>query len=392
MQPGQGYIARARYNSNGWAVTPPGPYSWTATFNGKPRSGNVTLTLTGNRFHLLGNPYPSAVDFDSFALQGAVDYASSPFVPTIYYWTQTTAITNNQYAQNDYATYSAPNGTGTAVGGFTAGRYIAAGQGFFIKTRAGATTASFTNNYRVALDGGNPVNQNFAKLAPKQILSANRSRYWLNLNSGAAFKQIAVVHSNLATNAYEVDYDALAFNGNTAMNFYSLVDNLYISIQGRAPMQITDEVPIGYHVASAGTFSISMPQYDGIFAEDQDVFLFDQLTNITHNLKIAPYTFTTTSGTHNNRFKIKYSSETLGTNPAEIENLVAYINHQTLHIKTGGELLEKVEIFDMQGRLLQTISDIQSNALEKNLTLANQVIILKIKTADGKTGTRKLIY
>ncbi|MFN3908892.1 MAG: T9SS type A sorting domain-containing protein, partial [Flavobacterium sp.] len=393
MQEGQGYIARARHNSNGWAVNPPGTVPWTATFTGKPRSGNVPLTLSGDRFHLLGNPYPSAVDFDTFALQEAVDYASSPFVPTIYYWTQSTPIAGNQYNQNDYATYNAPNGTGITVDGFTAGRYIAAGQGFFIRTRAGATTASFTNDYRAAIDGSNqPVNQNFAKPASKQILSANRSRYWLNLNSGAAFKQIAVVHSNLATNAYEIDYDALTFNGNTAMNFYSLVDNLNISIQGRAPMQITDEVPIGYYVASAGTFSISMPQYDGIFAADQDVFLLDQLTNITHNLKIAPYTFTTTSGTHNSRFKIVYQNNPLGVNEVtENNHLTVFYQNQQIHVESSKELLDTIQIFDIQGRRIFDKNNLSTHQVSFEFLKNHSFYFVKVKTKSGTILSHKIV-
>lgn len=392
MQPGVGYIARARHNSNGWAVAVNGtPTAFTTHLNGRPRSGNITAPLTANGWNLLANPYPSAIDFDAFALQGFASYAQSPILPTVYYWTQATPITNNSYSANDYAVYSAPNEVGVSVGGFTPGRHIAAGQGFFVRAKANVgAEIQFTNQQRV---GAN--NANFTKPGGGKDSDAGqnftRERYWLNLtNQVGDFKQIAIVHSNYATNNYDELYDALAFNGNTNMNFFSLVENRRISIQGRSAFEVSDEIILGYTANTAGNYTISIAQIDAVF-DNRNVFLEDLLLGTVHDLKAGSYTFNSATGTHLNRFKIKYYDEVLGNSSQELVSLVAFVQNQTLHIKSGGETLDQVEIFDIQGRTLQTFKNIQQVQVAFPLQFSTQVILVKCTSADGKTITKKLV-
>ncbi|MFN3941011.1 MAG: hypothetical protein ACK4K1_00040 [Flavobacterium sp.] len=392
MQPGVGYIARARHNSNGWAVAVNGtPTAFTTHLNGRPRSGNITAPLTANGWNLLANPYPSAIDFDAFALQGFASYAQSPILPTVYYWTQATPITNNSYSANDYAVYSAPNEVGVSVGGFTPGRHIAAGQGFFVRAKANVgAEIQFTNQQRV---GAN--NANFTKPGGGKDSDAGqnftRERYWLNLtNQVGDFKQIAIVHSNYATNNYDELYDALAFNGNTNMNFFSLVENRRISIQGRSAFEVSDEIILGYTANTAGNYTISIAQIDAVF-DNRNVFLEDLLLGTVHDLKAGSYTFNSATGTHLNRFKVKYYDEVLGNPSVELSSLVAFIQNQILHVKTAGDVLEKIELFDVQGRTLQVFDNLQTNQVEKVLHLNNQLIIAKFTSVDGKTTTKKLL-
>lgn len=217
-------------------------------------------------------------------------------------------------------------------------------------------------------------------------------RFWLNLrNTIQDFKQIAVVHITHATNGYDTLFESPAFNGNANMNFFSLIGASRIGIQARASMVLEYEFPLGYQATTAGTYTIELVNKESVFAS-HPIYLEDMLTNQVQNLQIGAYSFTTASGVHNNRFKIKYNNETLSNNPLELQNVVAFISNETLHIKTGGELIEKVEIYDIQGSLLQIIQEEASSQIENQLQMANQMILLKIKTTDSKTGTKKLIY
>jgi hypothetical protein len=52
-----------------------------------------------------------------------------------------------------------------------------------------------------------------------------KNRIWLNLtNTEGAFKQ-TIGYVNGATNDYDRGYDALSFNGNSYINFYSVNNN-----------------------------------------------------------------------------------------------------------------------------------------------------------------------
>jgi len=120
--------------------------------------------------------------------------------------------------------------------------------------------------------------------------------------------------------------------------------------------------------------------------------LIDLLKNQNHNLQTGAYHFTSTNGINNNRFRIKYSNETLGTSTAELQNLVAYTNNETLHVKSGGEVLEQIEIFDLQGRRLFLFDQIQESQVSYQLNIASQIILVKCKSLDGKTTTKKLVF
>ncbi len=392
MASGVGYIARARHNANGWAVGANGaPTVYNTQMVGTPRTGNIEVTVTPDRWNLIANPYPTAIHFREFAKQNNSSLAQSPIQANAYIWTQTTPITNNSYTANDYAVYNGSLLTSTQVGGFTAKNHIAAGQAFFVRTKANAqTTITFTDQMKVIRWNDNFTKPGGGKDNEQETLE-NASRIWLNLtNTIGDFKQIAVVHTNIATNGYDDGVDALAFNGNTNMNFFSLVGTTRISIQGRAALDIADQYDLGFQAGTAGNYTISLADFDGQFT-NQAVFLVDMLLNTVHNLKTGGYTFNTASGVHLTRFKIKYYDEVLSNPVAELQNLVAFTNNQTLHIKTGGETLDQVEVFDIQGRTLQTFKNIQQMQVAFPLPIATQVILVKCTSTDGKTTTKKLM-
>lgn len=395
MQPGIGYIARGRYISGGWPAygspTPPSNPTYTANFASTPNNGDITVNVVAEKFNLLGNPYPSVIDMVEFAKQGNASVELGPFEPTFYIWTQTTPITNNSYTGNDYAYYNAANNTPTAVSTFTPNRYLNAGQAFFIKTKVGTTQATFKNEYRVVNN-----NNNFTKPGNSKNENNNApivmDRYWLNLkNSIQDFKQIAIVHMPNATNEYDTALESPAFNGNANMNFFSLIGTTRVGIQSRASMVPQDEFPLGFQATTAGNYQIELANKEGVFTS-HPIYLIDLLTNQTHNLQTGAYHFTSTNGINNNRFRIKYSDETLGTSTAELQNLVAYTNNETLHVKSGGEVLEQIEIFDLQGRRLFLFDQIQESQVSYQLNIASQIILVKCKSLDGKTTTKKLVF
>lgn len=99
------------------------------------------------------------------------------------------------------------------------------------------------------------------------------------------------------TNAYDLNYDAESLDGNQFVDFYSLIDDKKLVIQGRAlPFSESDFVALGYSSTIAGEFSIAIDHADGDLSA-QTVYLEDKTENIVHNLLESNYKFTTTAGT-----------------------------------------------------------------------------------------------
>jgi hypothetical protein len=204
-----------------------------------------------------------------------------------------------------------------------------------------------------------------------------------------------------ATNNYDRGYDALSFNGNSFVNFYSINNSSLLTIQGRAlPLEETDAVPLGYSSTIIGDFSISIDKTDGALST-MAVFLEDKLTNTTHNLKNGAYSFTTEKGTFNDRFVLTYaiktveSTRTLGTKDYEEASEAVLISNKNKEIKissTANEI-DKVIVYDLSGRQIYMKSKVNNNELTINSIMSSeQVLVVKVVLQNQSIVTKKIIY
>ena len=396
MVVGKGYILRAP------SSYPPGlpdltlaqPY--TASFIGVPNNGTLTTPIVGGQLNLIGNPYPSALSASSFIL----DPANTNLNGTIYLWTHNTPITANNYTGSDYAVYNLVGGTAASPnpGASTANLtiplgYIASGQGFFIKGFS-TGTASFKNSMRTA---GN--NSQFYRLSPYATTTESefeKHRYWLNItNTEGAFKQVLVGYVETATMGVDRLFDGELVDLGNIITLYTIVENTKLSIQGRPlPFVVEDTVPLGYKSTIAGTYSISLADFDGLFTS-QHVYIEDKLLNSIHDLRVAPYSFATEIGSFEDRFLLRYTDVALGTNdPVFTENsVIVYSNDQGLHINTGAITMATVTIFDIRGRVLATQKRVNSTAtVFTTLPTTNEVLLVRIEAENGAIVTKKVVY
>jgi len=403
--------------------------TYLAPFYGVPNNGAISLagTIVPDSFYLLGNPYPSAINADTFLNENAAVLNG-----TLYFWTHNTAmqdrnlIGNNPdgstkagsgayaYTQDDYASYNitggvvgiAPDITAKAnsLGGNTnipSGK-IAAGQGFFASSLVNPTGSAivYNNDIRVAGTTSTIVNNSqFFKTSNTKGKTTNaveKHRVWLSLsNSQGAFKQALVGYVTGATNEYDSRFDGESFDGNEFVDFYSINQDKNLVIQGRAmPFDETDEVPLGYRTTIDGAFTINIDQADGLLA-DQAIFIEDKLTNTIFDLKSGAYAFTTIAGTFNDRFILRYTSKTLGTkNFDTLENTVVVSNtNKQIKINSSVEMIDKVLVYDLLGRQIYQKTKVNSNEFSiLSLTSSHQTLIVKTVLQNGKTVTEKIIY
>lgn len=379
------------------------------TFNGVPNNGVISTPIiksTGT-FNLIGNPYPSAVDIDAFLLdpsnRGVVD-------GTIYLWTHNTAIANTipgtiiyNYTHDDYAKYNITGGVKTASSAISGGTEptgkIAAGQGFFIEANsslaAGNYSATFKNSMRVANNNNQFFRMNSGDTEEPVAGAIEKNRVWLNIsNATGAYDEALVGYITGATNSFDSLFDGKTFPAGNVVSIYSVLDSVDYSIQGRAlPFNQSDAVPLGITTDIGGDFSINLEKFDGLF-EHQDVYLLDKSTGLYHNLKSGGYNFTIVSGTYNNRFELRFTNGTLGTdNPISAGNSVRIIKTgKHIEISAGAFNIEKVQVFDLLGKALYKADDINSNQFSTaDFNIATQILIVKVGLDNGEMITKKVI-
>jgi len=363
-----------------------------------PNNGTITLPVSGgaSQLNLLGNPYPSALDADAFLLDPA---NAATLSGTIYLWTHNTPITNNNYSGGDYATYNYLGGT---VGGeptsiatnpglntsLPNGK-IASGQGFFIKGLSSGV-ATFKNSMRIE---GN--NNKFFRMSSNvaSTTTPEKNRYWLDIfNTQGAFKQVLVGYVDDATLGLDRLYDGEMVDIGSVITFYTLASDTKLTIQGRPTFTETDEVPLGFKSTLAGSYTIHLSMFDGLF-ETQNVYLEDTLLGVIHDLRQSDYTFATEIGTFDTRFVLRYTNQALGVPVFSENTVVVYKNEGDLYVDSGTMQMNAVAIYDIMGRLITAQNGINAPKTKfTSLPSTNQVLLVQITSETGVKVTKKVVY
>lgn len=390
MVQGKGYIIRAPQS---YSVNPASKSIFEGIFVGIPNNGTITYPVsgdnTGQRYNLLGNPYPSAINALSF-----LSANNATIGGTLYFWTHSATPVNSGGTLSylsDYATYNFSGGT--AVGsGPAPGNKIGSGQSFFVAGIANGS-ATFTNTMRLLNDNS----QFYRSASNVEALSEaeEKHRFWLNFSgTQGIYNQILLGYIENATNNLDWGYDGELLSG-SQMNLYSLLDQKKLAIQAKGlPFAGNDAVPLGYKTTVAGNFTIGLDHFDGLF-EDQDIFLKDNVLNTTKNLKEGSYTFASASGTFHSRFEIVYHApasivESLILDPQQI---ILFKNaDKVLVVNAGSYLIKEIKLYNIYGRLLDQEANIDASVgYIKNLPETQQFLIVEVLTNKGK-ALKKIMH
>ena len=397
LSSGEGFIARVRN------ISPFNTGTGTINFEytGTPKNGIVDVavdsydssSLVAGNTALLANPYPSAIDGKKFLEYNVAGKSNTELGGTLFFWTSVTLYSGiGQYDVSDYASWNLAGGVGTSPTttplnlSLKPNGKIAAGQGFFTQIFADGQI-HFDNIMRES-----SFNDQFFKNSITSQ-SFEKNRIWLNLYSDTTFKQMLVGYVDGATDGEDRLYDGDSFTNNE-INIYSLLNNRKLVIQGKAlPFNENDEVPIGYKVTDPGIYSIAIDELDGIFSESQTIYLKDNLLNITHDIKVSPYQFFTSAGVINDRFKIIYVNNALGSPNYLLENNIKVIVNNEVTVSSSNLQMESIEVYNVLGQKLQTYDNINGNYFTLlNLHKNNTTLLLKIKLQSGETVIKKIIY
>lgn len=223
------------------------------------------------------------------------------------------------------------------------------------------------------------------------------SRFWLNIANAAVSgtSQIAVVYKEGATTGIDFGMDGRKFDSANALSLYTYAEDINLTIQTRPAFTNSDVVPMGYVTPVAGQYTISLSRMDGLFSTGQDIFLKDNTTGNTHNLKESAYSFTTEAGTFNSRFEVVYTETSamgVGTTNDITSSVLVYNENNQIKVSSPNASINGITVFDTRGRKLYDQTNVNANAATlTGFSAAQQVLIINVATDKGEVS-RKIVY
>jgi hypothetical protein len=326
----------------GYACWKPGSNSSFETFIGTLNTG--TKTFTGSRYnadpsfrgwHLVGNPYPSAIDLTTGITWDQFEHAA-------YFWNEGESG-NPLYSSGNYdVALTSPANFGTHPS------YAPPTQGFFVNilaTYEGSSTLTITNASRVH----NGVT--FLKDAP-----ALTNGLMMTVNSGVnSYSDKITVHFNPhATASYDPGYDAYKLQGLVeAPQLYTKIGNVNVTCNSLPFDNNNMVIPMGFTCGLNGQYTLTADSL-GTFADNIAISLEDLKLSTTQDLRLYPsYTFTHDTLDNANRFMLHFYNPSFGIGEQAIDKAVQiYSFGDHLYIKSlDGTLLKGiVTVYDLLGK------------------------------------------
>jgi hypothetical protein len=351
----------------------------TVDFVGTLGNGNVSMNLTRGSgpdagWNLLGNPYPSTLDWTKVQLPQGVDDA-------LYVYQST-----SQYGG---AYRSFVNGVGTTS-------TIALGQGFFVRLSEGTSAAqlTLTNSARTTDRSSNAVFQgDGVELRPRLQLT-------LQAASGPLSDATYVYFEEGSTAGVEAHYDAVKLPNPNGLNLASRAAGRDLAINGLTMLDATPLlVPLDVAVPQVGSYALQVGELRN-FSQGTSLYLHDQELGTSTLLTASTrYAFTLSSASAPNRFTLEFRpNSTLATTPAPqpvVEHLQVYPNpvqgRFTLQLPTGsGDAT--LTLTNALGQVVRRQAVTGEQATVEVPSLSAGVYVLRVQTATTTLRQRLVLH
>lgn len=388
------------------------------TFVGKPNNGNITSSVGPNNLNLCGNPYPSAIDADKF-----IDDNSTSIVGTLYIWEHySTNSSHNTIAyQGGYATYTKTGGTapvapagvsGLGSSSKTPKRFIPVGQGFFVTGSATGGTINFNNGQRLFIKEDNTANSytmfknnNVANTNPAMnnqeddFVQEDFMKLRLGFNSTDNLHRQTLIGfmNEHATSGYDNGYDGISIETLTN-DMYFINGTNKLNISGEGFFNPNNIYPIGVKNNTSGNVTFVVDAKEN-FDANQEIYIYDNETSTYNSIKDQSYQVNLPAGTYENRFSLRFTNGTLGTEvPAEENHGIIVAHSQSDNMISIKNVLQEVTVksvalYNLLGQQVTewNVSDIDQANIQLHVSdVSTGTYIVKVIT-DGGDITKKIL-
>lgn len=342
----------------------------------------VSMSNSGQGFNLIGNPYPSLLDLDVFFEENDHLDASA----YVYINANSFNEATGTYQGNNYAVYNKLGAVSADNSSFVPSSVLGTAEGFIVKANS-SIDVLFTNMMRAS---GTTTTSFFANT------STPADKFWLELkdiqSQGAS--QALIGYAEGATNYKDRLFDAAQLTQNT-MSITTLIQGEPYVIQGRSyPFQNDDKLNLRVAIKQAGDYSIQIARAEGLFVENQSVYLIDKYLDTQVNISENAYEFSSEEGTVEDRFEIVYAEQSLSINEplATRDGVNIFQKEGILTIHAEGEDLTRIEILTIGGARLFDSGKLQQSGYEVDCSFyAKGVYLVKIGVDGKQRVIRKII-
>ena len=341
------------------------PTEVTKNFTGVLNSAQVVLTCSntptkGNGWNLLGNPFPSAIDWDLVTKGTGMDNA-------LYFY-------DNEDQQYKYYI----NIDGSTIG--SASQNIPAMQGFM--AHASADGATLTIPTAAKTHTGQDIFYKSTATVPGSLslkVAAN------------GHEDEAFIHFNSqATTAFDGAFDAYklrSYSASVPNLFTKSSDGNDLAINGLPELGETTVIPVYFEAAAEGEhiMSTDLTSMPGAL-----VYLVDEKLNKTQNLNSNPvYTFNAVTGDNSNRFKLTFSSVGID-NPAATSSISVYTHGETLYI-SGLNAKAEISVVNLTGQVVISSRSNGSGLHSVNAASLPKGVYVVSVISNGQAISRKVV-
>ncbi|MFV5684429.1 LamG-like jellyroll fold domain-containing protein [Flavobacterium sp. GB2R13] len=400
------------------------------TFTGKPNNGTITRSVGATQLLLVGNPYSSALDANSFITDnsGSIDTTTPTSTDgALYFWEHYTGNATHILSgyQGGYAVRNAAAGVPPSSVGIdfinTSGislraapnQYIPVGQAFFVIGNATGGAVTFKNSQRAFFKEDNAASQTMYRIPTKlkgldhwtdnsddQIGKDTYKRVRLGFNNyNEVFHRQAVIAfmDDKANSEINEGYDAENID-DVDNDMYLINSDKELIIEGEGYFDEDASYPIGVRSNAEGKVSFVL---DGLenFDVNQSIFIYDKSDDTYHNLKDALYEVELPEGSIDDRFYLRFTDKTLSVKDQVYENSIQldYIRSTSILAiinNSKDNTVNTVSLFNIQGKSISKwdVKDKdQTNIKLLIQSIASGVYIVKLKTLKGIISKKIII-
>lgn len=353
------------------------PLDATIDLIGSINRGNITKNLSytnhsissADGFNLVGNPYPSAIDFNS---------------PNITKTNMLNAFWVYNPNTGSYGVFDAELNSGT--NGIN--RYISSGQGFFVKAISSGASITFTENSKTS-------NEPFTYFRSNDhSISGNILR--MNVSKDSLYEDELIIALRENASKLNTDNSDLGKFFNDQINFYSKSSNNFNLAINEYPIPSTvDTINLSLFsydngLPWEGTYTISCTLDD--ISKNLEILLWDTFTDKITNLEQENnYTFQLTNNSNsfgNDRFKLIIKSVKTFIRNDSFDKSSIFIypnpsqNNITVRFNTKiSESIGNVNIYTISGQLVYSANvEIQNDMINIHVEgLDSGIYILEIE-------------
>ena len=390
------------------------------TFVGKPNNGNITSTIAANNINLCGNPYASALDSYAF-INANIDSITG----TLYFWEHYNTNSSHVLAQyqGGYATRNLVGGTaavapagisGLGSSNRVPGRYIPVGQGFILYGSSTGGIINFDNSQRAFIKEYDETNPNplFRKSASTVVENKFNNKNDV-IPSKTEFPKIRLgftAANNLqrqlllgfmdknATSGIDTGYDANMIDVQPN-DMYFLNTNTKLVIQGDGYFNTSNVYPLGVVTAVEGNVKFNLDNLEE-FDSNQNIYIFDNVTNLYHDIRKEAFEIYLPVGTVNNRFSLRFK------NTAAIEENILVSNENIMVAFTKNDKMinvinnaidtkvKSVILFNILGQFLnawEVKNEDQAKIKIPVYNISSGTYIVKVQTSKGHINKKIII-